>query len=389
MSLIIFATKIFKFIDPTKGKTFFLPNHTLLRTIMFKFASQNHFHIKMRKITIALGMLTLGLASVLLSACHNSSNTGDKHLNQTFLMPAPLQPGDCVALLCPASSTGNEAMVNYTDSVIQSWGYRTVRSELIHQNHHGFAGTTAQRKEELLKFLNDPDIKCLFSIRGGWGSMMQTMDIPLEEIRQHPKWLVGFSDITAMHSAWFAAGVISVHGPMGGQLMEQQAQDESSLYLRDMLSGKNPIYKVNTKLDSLPNNHIGHAEGRLVGGNVETMMPYMDTPWDVLKQNQDVILFLEDVGENIAHIQRRMVYLQMHGLLERVKGVICGHFTEYTPEDYTDMEEMLEEFFAPMQIPVVYHFPVGHKLPNYPLLHGAKVQMDVTETGVTLNFISE
>lgn len=331
------------------------------------------------------------LAVILLNDGFSKEPTTEQNEPQGFvaenlICPAPLQAGDCVALLCPASFTSDERMVNSTDSILKSWGFRTVRSSYIHQNHHGFAGNVEQRKEELLNYLHDPDIKCLFAVRGGWGSMMQTMDIPLDEIRKNPKWLVGFSDITAMHAAWNAAGVMSIHGPMGGQLTEKSAQDESSAYLRQMLTGTLPSYNVTTRQDTVPVNRIGHAEGRLVGGNFETMVPYLDTQWDALNQKTDVVLFLEDVGENIAHIQRRMVYLKMHGLLDHVKGLIFGHFTEYTPEDYDSMEQMLDEFVAPLNIPVVYDFPVGHALPNYPLLHGAQVKLDVTTQSATLSF---
>lgn len=288
--------------------------------------------------------------------------------------------------MCPASCTTDTLMVQATDSILRSWGYETVISDLVYENWHDFAGTPEQRRDEVVKYLEDPQVKCIFSLRGGWGSIQQMRQIPLGTIRKHPKWLVGFSDITSMHAAWNAAGVMSIHGPMGGQLQEENGVGESSLYLKRMLEGELPVYNVETHLDSLPMNRPGHAEGRLVGGNVETWMPSVSTDLDILGGNEDVILFIEDVGENINHIERRIVYLEMHGLLEHVRGIICGYFTEYTPEAYESMEEMLDQHFAPLGIPVAYNFPVGHQLPNYPLLHGAHAVMDVTETAVTLSY---
>lgn len=300
--------------------------------------------------------------------------------------PSPLQDGDTLALFCPASCTSDTLMVMTADSILRSWGYNTVFSDLIYTNHHGFAGTVEQRKEELLGFLKRPGIKGLFCIRGGWGSIQQMAEIPLDTLVKYPKWLIGFSDVTSMHAVWNAAGIMSIHGPMGGQLKEQLGQDESSLYLKEMLRGKLPEYNVVTHVDSLPMNRPGRAVGKLVGGNVETLVPSMSTPLDYLTTDDDLVLFLEDVGENLSHIERRIVYMKMHGMLSRVRGVICGYFNDFKPDDYDNMEQMLDEYFAPLGIPVVYHFPVGHLLPNYPLLHGAQVEMDVQETSVSLRF---
>ncbi len=305
-----------------------------------------------------------------------------------IICPQYLNEGDTVVMFCPAGRMSRVKDVNRAEDTLRAWGFNIVRSELIHENVHGFAGTIEERREELLAFLRRPGYKCLFALRGGWGSMLQTMDIPLDTIRKYPKWLVGFSDVTAMHSAWYAAGVLSIHGPMAQQIAPKKGNSTATFLLRDMLKGSFTAIVQPTTGQPYPCNHIGHAEGRLVGGNLATMMPYMLTSWDVFQQGEDIILFVEEIGGGIRDVERNIQFMKLHGLLDRVKGIICGYFTDMEKDYYGSAEEMLEKYFAPLHIPVVYRFPAGHEIPNYPFIHGAKVVLDVEQEQVTLSYAS-
>lgn len=349
------------------------------------------------------------VASLMLASFMPMGDDNAMSKYRPFIYPMPLHEGDTIAMFCPAGSMSDIHTVDRAEDTLRSWGFNTVRSEMIgSESFHGFAGSTEDRRAELLSYLQDPSIKCLFAVRGGWGSMLQTMDIPLDSIRKYPKWLIGFSDVTAMHSAWFAAGVLSIHGPMAGQIAPkipaprrygkgrgrrvikapvEKADTVSAFLLRSMMKGSLPVVVRDTHEQAFPYNHTGHAEGRLVGGNLATLMPYMLTPWDVFAQNEDIILFLEDVGSGIRQMERKIVFMKMHGLLDKVKGIICGYFTDVAPDYYDSTEEMLEKYFSKLNVPVVYHFPAGHQLPNTPLLHGAKVILDVQDTCVSLQYL--
>lgn len=333
------------------------------------------------------GMLCVASAFIVLSSFIPSGEVRDLSYLRPFICPAPLKDGDTVALFCPAGAMRDRKAVNRAEDTLRSWGFNTVRSEYIHESYHGFAGTTEERREEVLRLLRDPSVKCLFAVRGGFGSMKEMEGIPLDTIRKYPKWLVGFSDVTAMHSAWFAAGVLSIHGPMAEQIAVKEEDYESALMLRDMLKGAMTDYTKPTSEQSYPYNHTGHAEGRLVGGNLATIMPYLLTPVDLFSQGEDIILFIEEVGGAIRHIERDIIFLKNQGLLNRVKGIVCGHFTDCNADYYDSVEEMLEEYFAPLHVPVAYRLPIGHELPNIPVLHGASAILDVQDTCVTLRYV--
>lgn len=303
--------------------------------------------------------------------------------------PPMLQPGDTIALFCPASYLYDSASIFMADSVLQSWGYATIHGTHLCDGQHMFAGTTEFRKAELLDFLRNPSIRALFCLRGGWGSVKQMMEIPADTLRKYPKLLIGYSDITSMHWAWCKAGLMSIHGPMGVSFLDTHGNSASDSLLRAMMQGERPNYHfVRSNLDSLPANRPGHVSGRLIGGNVETMRVSFGTHMDLLANDEPLILFIEEVNGDINALERIFLNLQYTGMKSHIKAIVCCQWTD-TPlrDNHTSVEEMLDEVFASWNIPVVYEFPVGHNTGvNYPLLHGAEVTLDVTPSEVTLEY---
>lgn len=306
---------------------------------------------------------------------------------ETFVCPAPLQKDDLIAMICPSSCPPDSASVIRAKAELEAWGYRVEIAEHMFDFHHGCAGTPAQRLAMIEKYLRDPEVKCIFCYRGGKGSIRAMMDLPLELIRENPKWLVGYSDVTTMLSAWNAVGVMSLHGDMGCDLSRPDKGGESAQMLRKMLAGELPVYDFKSGGEGIPANRPGHAEGRLFGGNVETMIPSLASAMDPMSGDEDFILFLEDVSAGDVSIERVLCLLKVHGLLEHVKGVICGYFSDYKPAWYENIESLVDDFFADYGIPVVYRFPTGHERPNYPLLMGSKVVLDATGDSVHLEFV--
>lgn len=325
----------------------------------------------------------LAVAIVLLAQGCGNRNT------PKMIQPPFLKPGDVIALTCQASHIREgSTVVARADSILTSWGYRTVCSDLVYKDWHGCAGSPEERKDELMKYLLDPEVKCILAITGGFGSMYPSMLVPRKVIRNNPKWMVGYSDITSVLSVWGAAGVMCVHGADAGHMVGGGKQDESSLYVRNILEGRFPEYTVANR-DSVVHNIPGKASGRLWGGNIETLQPTMSSEFDCLSRDEDIILFIEDTGENLIHIERRLTYLELHDMMPHIKGVICGYFRNYKADSWYSMEQMIDSHLSKHGIPVIYNFPAGHRDPNYALVCGARCEIDVSDTLATVKFFPE
>ena len=298
-------------------------------------------------------------------------------------MPPALQPGDTVVILSPAYHSDPKWKPK-TEEILCRWGYVPLFGQYVDSLYAGaYAGTDAQRAEDLLRALNDPSVKAVICQRGGYGTIRLAGMIPPEAFAAHPKWLVGFSDITTLHSLSVCAGVASIHGPGGSSIASADGEDEDSQVLREMLRGYLPLYEVPAHECNVP----GRAHGRLVGGNLCTFAALAGTPYDFLTSADDLILFIEETEESYHAIDRYFQMLRVHGVLEHVRGVILGRFNDCGADlDYPSVEAMLTAYFRPLGIPVCCGFPAGHGGPNAPLLMGADVTLDVTSESAVLLF---
>lgn len=301
-----------------------------------------------------------------------------------IVMPRFLKPGDRIAIVSPCSQPEEKTVLEGCD-ILRQWGYEPVVAPHALSYYHGFAGTTDERVSDLLWALRDTTIQAIMCSRGGDGAVHLLPHIPAAEYRRHPKWLIGFSDVTALHSASASAGVMSIHGSMCHAIAAQQGTDSVSVTLRRLLQGELPSYQ----LPPHELNQMGTAEGILVGGNLSVLCGLAASPYDCLSLHRnDLILFIEDANEEMTKIDRLLHQLMVRGVLRRVRGIIVGHFTKYQhpANDFDDMNAMLHEYLQHLSIPVCYGFPVGHQRPNVPLIEGCRVRLNVTPTATTLEF---
>ena len=303
-------------------------------------------------------------------------------------MPAALKAGDKIAIISPASTPGDQNPEKAA-ATLREWGFEPVIGSHVLTKYHTYAGTIDQRCADLRWALNDPDIKAIVCTRGGYGSAMLLDPMTHADFQRNPKWIVGYSDITALHSAMVCSGVMSLHANMGGALGGRGANDSINLMLRDVLKGKLPSYTV----PAHPLNKMGTASGIVIGGNMSVFTNIGGSKeWDFLDRanikGKNIILFFEDVSESMPRVNSMLQQLRLKGVLDHVKGIIVGRFTEYEPRDgYTDMNEMLSETLNRYNIPVCYDFPASHDEDwNYPLIEGCKATLEVTPEGVTLTF---
>jgi muramoyltetrapeptide carboxypeptidase len=295
--------------------------------------------------------------------------------------PAALRAGDKIAIISPASTPDTD-FVTAGESVLRSWGYVPVVGRYALARHGTYAGSTRDRYDDLMWALRDPGIKAIIATRGGYGAVKELEMIPLDSLAKYPKWIIGYSDITAIHGAMVNAGVMSIHAHMCEHLRNYGGKDSCSRALKNILCGGVPQYV----LPAHHYNHLGSAEGMLVGGNMCVFSGVIGTDIDFLKQN-DIILFVEDVSESIESIDRMINHLKLSGVLPRLKGLIIGRFTDYKPDDdYAHMEDMLRDELKDYRFPIVFGFPVGHVDESYPMIEGARVELDVTSSGTRLTF---
>lgn len=305
---------------------------------------------------------------------------------QRSVMPKPLKTGDTIAVISP-SSVPDSATVAKGCATLRSWGYVPVVGAHALSSYHGFAGTADERATDLLWALRNPSIKAIICSRGGDGAVQVLQRIPLKEFRNHPKWIMGFSDVTALHSAEVAAGVMSVHCSMCDGIAMRGERDSVNMILRKLLQGELPTYQA----PAHPLNQQGEATGILVGGNFSVFCGLAGSEYDFLNRaDEGLILFIEDTDESMTKVDRMLHQLEIRGVLSKLKGIIVGHFSKYkSPENgFADMYEMLHEYLQHYQIPVCYDFPVGHHSgKNYPMVEGCKVNLKVGQDGTLIQFV--
>ena len=304
-----------------------------------------------------------------------------------LVMPPSLKPGDTIAIVSP-SSVPETSTVEKGCEALRKWGYIPVVAPHALSKYHGFAGTADERASDLKWALTNPSIRAIMCSRGGDGAVQVLLRVPLQQFARNPKWVVGFSDVTALHSAMVSAGVMSIHGSMcDGIASHGVERDSVNAFMRDMLRGQLPTYKVPPHQLDQP----GQATGLLVGGNMSVFCALAGSRYDFLNRaNEGIILFIEDTSESIAKVDRMLHHLEIRGVLKLLRGVVVGHFSKYKyPEnDYADMYDMLHEYLQHYNIPVCYDFPSGHHSRlNLPLVEGCRVRLTVDGSGTELEFI--
>lgn len=295
-----------------------------------------------------------------------------------ILRPASLHPGDTIAIVAPANAPDPEKTHRYAE-ILRQRGYHVVVGDNIFHRHGSYSATDSLRWVDLHNALTNPAIKAIIAARGGYGAVRILQGLDRVDVKKNAKWLVGFSDISALHSALNARGVMSVHGPMATSSTSEIAEPDVERLL-SLLQGDSITYEV--EADS--HNRPGTATGKLVGGNLSVIMGLFGTPYSSISPG--TILFIEDVAEPIYKVERMLYQLKLSGMLAQLKGLVIGEFTKYEPDgDYPDgMHGMIADAVAEYDYPVLFGLPAGHGQINHPLILGENTSITVTEQGAWL-----
>lgn len=299
-----------------------------------------------------------------------------------ILTPPALRPGDRVAILSPAGIIKPQ-LVYTTLPILVDQGWVAYVGENTFARHGTYAGTDEQRYNDLEEALTDPDTRAIICSRGGYGAVHLLEKLNRLPLREDPKWIVGYSDISALHALMSAHGIKSIHAPMTKHIAEKHGKDEDSQRLFALLKGETPDITV----APFSKNRCGTATGTLLGGNLAVISGLISTPLNVFRP--DSILFIEDVSEPIYKVERILYTLKLNGILGQLAGLIVGKFTNYVPDrDNATMEDMIENMVAEYDYPVAYNFPIGHVDHNIPMLCSSTSTLTVTPQSVTLSIDS-
>lgn len=302
-----------------------------------------------------------------------------------MVTPQPLRPGDRIAIISPATIV-DPAYIDGAARLLAAEGYLPVVMPHAKGPASGsFAASDAGRLADLTDALRDPSVRAILCARGGYGCNHLLAHVPPALVAADPKWLIGFSDVSALHALWQSAGVVSLHAPMAKHLTLLPADHYCTRALMRTLSDGLP---AETYSPPHPLDRHGEAEGTLVGGNLAVISGLASTPFDPLAvcPGEPLLLFVEDISEAIYAVERMLIRIRLSDGFARVRGIVAGAFTEYRPDrNHPDMETMIARLMADLpDIPLALAFPAGHTDDNLPLPLGARGRLCVTPDGTIL-----
>lgn len=307
-----------------------------------------------------------------------------------MIYPEKLKSEDKVAVITPATVVKTEFIGSAAEFLRDNGLEPVVMPHAKGPADGSYAASLGGRLSDLLTAWQMPEVKGVLCARGGYGATHLLPHIPGALLRENPKWLIGFSDISALHAFSLSCGVASIHGPMARDFRADCAGGRAVIEM--LKTGRmSELTFENTGGEALPENIAGEASGRLIGGNLAVLNGLAATPYDIFARamEEDIILFLEDIAEPIYKIERVLYRLYMQGVFTRLRGLAVGRFTEYNADkNYPTVERMIEAFLADHDLkdfPVAYNLPVGHFPGNLPVMEGAEVTLRVTPTAANLS----
>jgi muramoyltetrapeptide carboxypeptidase len=291
-----------------------------------------------------------------------------------------LQKGDRIAITCPAKKLPKP--MDAAIKVLRSWGLEVVPGETMEASYHQFAGDDGLRAQDMQRFIDDDSIKAIIAARGGYGTIRIIDKISFDHWKQRPKWLVGFSDITILHSHLHNNyNLQSIHGQMPVNIPDASTQSLNTL--RKALFGEELDYHFH----SHDLNRAGEATAPVIGGNLSLLIAALGSASDMDYTGK--ILFIEDVGEYFYSIDRMLYTLKRAGKLSKLAGLIVGSFTSMKDNDIPfgfTLPEIVMNVVAAYDYPVCFDFPAGHIPDNHAIILGREMQLTIGEHEVKASY---
>lgn len=299
-----------------------------------------------------------------------------------IIWPRQIIRGEKIAIISPASIIKEE----YVRGAVETLGKYGFGTEVLPHalgSSGSYSGSKLERTDDFTEAYMSPGIRAIMCSRGGYGAvhLLEALDrLPLE---QDAKWLIGFSDISALHALMGKHGIVSIHASMA-KGMSRGVDNDLNCMLIEMLGGK----RIGMSGSVSPFNRVGSGCGQLRGGNLAVLDGLVGTPFNDIVPG--CILVIEDIAEPIYKIERMLYRLKLAGILDKLSGMIVGAFTEYKPDsNHTSMEAMINEMLGEVSYPVAFGAPIGHIDANTPWFHNAYATLTVTSSGWTLEYTEE
>lgn len=291
-----------------------------------------------------------------------------------MIIPPYLKKGDTVALVCTARKfTPEEAQPAI--ELFQSWGLNVKLGKTVGLDNFQLGGSDDQRTSDFQQMLDNPEIKAIWCARGGYGTVRIIDKIDFSNFRNNPKWIIGFSDVTVLHSHIHNLGVATLHSIMPFSV--PKADEKAKETLKKALFGEAITYEVQNSTY----NKKGSATGVLVGGNLSILYSLLGSKSSI--DTTDKILFIEDLDEYLYHVDRMMMNLKRNGYFNKVKGIIVGGMTDMHDNSIPfgrNASEIILDITQEYNIPICFDFPAGHLSDNRALIFGKEIRFEVGQS---------
>lgn len=323
--------------------------------------------------------LTLSLFCVVFFFGNQSfytQNTTFEKQDNTLKQPPYLKAGDTVAIVAPSGILKNRiGEIQQAQVLLKSWGLHVVVGKHVFNQEQHFAGTDDERCEDFQNALDNSKISAIWCARGGYGAVRILDKLDWTQFKQKPKWIIGYSDITAIHSQTHNEGVESLHAMMCVDLAKDLTEIETTVStFKNALFGN--LSKHTLKGSSF--NKTGNASGQLVGGNLTMLHTMLGSSTKINTSGK--ILFIEEIGEYKYHIDRMIQSLKRAGYFNECKGVIVGDMTKIkknTTAWGTSIEQLVLNALSEFDFPIAFNMPAGHEKENRALIMGRMINLTV------------
>lgn len=298
-----------------------------------------------------------------------------------MIQPNYLKKGDTVAIVSTARKISSDQII-VAIKLLEKWGLNVVIGNTIGLEENQFAGNDVARINDFQQLLNNPKVKAIWCARGGYGTVRLIDQLDFAAFKKRPKWIIGYSDITVLHSHIHNLGIETLHATMPINI--EKNSKESLETLKKSLFGKNMAYEIPAD----EKNKSGNASGELVGGNLSVLYSLLGSKSSIKTDGK--ILFIEDLDEYLYHIDRMLMNLKRNGYFDNLKGLIVGGMTDMHDNEIPfgkTAEKIILDCVAEFDFPVVFNFPAGHLDDNRALILGRTVELNVTQEKANLKFL--
>lgn len=323
------------------------------------------------------------LFSFLFVSAQSENDSISKPMKLT--QPNYLKKGDSIAIVAPAGILKNkQEIISQAKNLAESWGLKVVIGKNVFNQNNHFAGTDKERAKDFQEALDNPNIKAIWSARGGYGSVRILDQLNFEKFKMNPKWVIGYSDVTAFHNHLHNLGFETIHGMMGTSMQFDLEENKQSIEtLRKALFGEPLSYQISSSKYNIE----GNTTGALVGGNLSILASMLGSKSQLHTDGK--ILFIEEIGEYKYAIDRMLQSLKRAGYFNNIKGLIVGDMSNIrknTTKWGSPIEQLILDAVSEYNFPILFGFPAGHEVDNRAMIMGREIRMNVQKETSEITF---